>query len=118
MKPHSLGERDANEPEIIRALERRKFQSDMNLLAALDSVHSDAVRRALAAVPGNSKIDIRMLIESARREVAEQAANSPCGEAWRYAITLMSADQLAAFNNGFGGEGFSNHQSTSLSELG
>lgn len=82
---------------IIKALERQRFQSDMGQLAALDSTHSEAVRTALSAVPGKSKIDVRVLLESVRRNVADRAAKHPPGEAWRYAITLMDDGQLGEF---------------------
>ena len=82
---------------IIRALERHRFHSEMGLLAALDSTHSEAVRAALAAVPPRSRIDVPVLLESVRRKVAEREAKRPPGQPWRYAITLMTDEQLEEF---------------------
>lgn len=89
---------------IIRALERQRHQSDIAQLSELDGAHSEAVRAALFAVPRNARIDVRLLLDSVRRQIAARAEAASRRQpdvmaVLRYGVTLVSEaglEQLAA----------------------
>jgi hypothetical protein len=63
---------------IVRDLERRTQARQMDALADLDTAHADAVRAALLALKPRARIDLPVLLDSVRREVAaEQSGMTP-----------------------------------------
>jgi hypothetical protein len=89
---------------IIRDLDRRQLLREMDVLGGLDDVASDAVRHALSAVPRSAKIDVRLLVDSVRRNVAEGAERKAQSEPdplgiLRYRLTLASSDQLESLRD-------------------
>lgn len=85
--------------DIRRALRQRQFQAHTAALASLNDGDAAAVGRALLQVKRKTaRVDLGRLIEEVRREreQAEAAARANC-RPWRYALTLMDPDQLAAF---------------------
>lgn len=86
---------------ILRDLNRRRAQAQIATLGDLDDDAHDAVRRALSAVPANARIDLPLLIESVRRDIAARAeaeaerarANSPL-KSLRYRLSLISEGRL------------------------
>lgn len=58
---------------ILKALDAHRIGAQMAALAALDSAHQDAVRLALSRVKGRARIDLRILIDTVCREIADRS---------------------------------------------
>lgn len=84
--------------DIVRALRQRQFQNHTAALANLTNADADAVARELSRVSKRARVDLSRLIEAVRQErlEAEARARANC-QPWRYAVLLMSDDEVAEF---------------------
>lgn len=59
---------------LLKAIDRRRTVAALNALVDMDEAHHAALRRSLEAVPPNSRIDVRVLLDCVRKEVAKRIA--------------------------------------------
>lgn len=72
-------------------------QSVVGILSNLDDAERNAVRTMPARVGPHARVDVPVLVTHARRlarDMAEEERRRNPPRAWRYAITLMNADEL------------------------
>jgi len=88
---------------VLQALDRRRQLAQVAALDDLTVAEAEAVREALAGQRAGAKIDLHILVETVRAEVAKQRraeaerlrADAPM-MAFRYELSLMSLPQLVA----------------------
>lgn len=87
---------------LLKLLDKRRTMAALNALGDMDDAHHEALRRSLAAVPAKSRIDVPVLLDSVRCEVAASARaelekRKASADAGRYERLLISQGYVPRF---------------------